>query len=131
VDQEDNDPFSASIEGFSLNARVWIGSKDREKLEKLIRYMARGPIASERLESALPDLLTYKMKTTWRDGTTHVTFSPLDFIARLVALVPPPKMNMVRYHGVFAPNFGDRWLIVPERAKPAKQEHPKSEVDQT
>ncbi len=118
VDPEDNDPYSANVGGFSLNARVWVGGKDREKLEKLIRYMARGPIATERLSESYPNLLIYKMKTPWRDGTTHVSFSYLDFIARLVALIPPAKMNLVRYHGVFAPNFKDRGLIVPKPKPP-------------
>ena len=120
VDPEDNDPYSANVGGFSLNARVWVGGRDREKLEKLIRYMARGPIATERLSESYPNVLIYKMKTPWRDGTTHVSFSHLDFIARLVALIPPAKMNLVRYHGVFAPNFKDRGLIVPKpKAAPA------------
>jgi hypothetical protein len=108
VDPEGNDPYSANVGGFSLNARVWVGGRDREKLEKLIRYMARGPIATERLSESFPNLLIYKMKTQWRDGTTHVSFSYLDFIARLVALIPPARMNLVRYHGVFAPNFKGR-----------------------
>ena len=94
-----------------------MGGRDREKLEKLIRYMARGPIATERLSESFPNLLIYKMKTPWRDGTTHVSFSYLDFIARFVALIPPPKMNLVRYHGVFAPNFKDRSRIVPKKLK--------------
>jgi len=64
--------------------------------------MARGPIATERLTEFFPDKLLYKMKTPWKDGTTHISFSPLDFIARLVALIPPPRMNMIRYHGCFA-----------------------------
>ena len=37
-------------------------------------------------------------------GTTHVIFEPLDFIARLAALVPKPRVNLTRFHGVFAPN---------------------------
>ena len=52
VDPEGNDPYSANVGGFSLNARVWVGGRDREKLEKLIRYMARGPIATERLSES-------------------------------------------------------------------------------
>ena len=63
VDPEDNDPYSANIGGFSLNARVWIGGREREKLENLIRYMARGPITTERLSESFPNLLIYKMKT--------------------------------------------------------------------
>jgi hypothetical protein len=117
ADPESSDPYSANVEGFSLNARVWIWGKDREKLEKLIRYMARGPVATARLSEGNNTLL-YKMKTPWKDGTTHVSFSHLDFIARLVALIPPPRMNMVRYHGAFAPNFKDRRFIVPQAKKP-------------
>ena len=33
----------------------------------------------------------YPSRTPWRDGTTHVVLDPLDFIARLAALVPPPR----------------------------------------
>jgi len=46
----------------------------------------------------------YQLKTPYRDGTTHVIFEPLDFIARLTALVPKPRVNLTRFHGVFAPN---------------------------
>jgi Putative transposase len=31
-------------------------------------------------------------------------FEPLDFIARLAMLAPTPRVNLTRYHGVFAPN---------------------------
>jgi hypothetical protein len=43
------------------------------------------------------------------DGATHVIFEPLDFIARLAALVPPPRLNLTRFHGVFAPNSQRRF----------------------
>jgi excinuclease ABC subunit A len=46
----------------------------------------------------------YPLKTPYRDGTTHVLFEPVDFIARLAALVPKPRVSLTRYHGVFAPN---------------------------
>lgn len=118
VDPE-SDPYSANVGGFSQNARVWIAGNDRKKLEQLIRYMARGPIASERLTEAFPGNLLYKMKSPWRDGTTHVSFSPLDFIDRLVSLIPPPRMNMVRYQGCFAPNFKNRKFLV--KKAPLKQ----------
>ena len=66
----------------------------------------------------------YTLKTPYRDGTTHVIFEPLDFIARLAALVPPPRQNLTRFHGVFAPNSPHRARITPARrgrgAKPTK-----------
>ena len=42
---------------------------------------------------------------------------PLDFIARLAALVPRPRLNLTRFHGVFAPNFKHRKRIVPHRSR--------------
>ena len=49
------------------------------------------------------------------DGTTHVIFNSLDFIAKLASLVPKPKVNLTRFHGVFAPNSKHRILVTPAR----------------
>ena len=38
--------------------------------------------------------MRYELKTPYGDGTTHVIFEPLDFIARLAALVSKPKVNL-------------------------------------
>ncbi len=61
-------------------------------------------------------------KNPFSDGTTHILFSPLDFLSKLAALVPRPRHNLVRYHGVFArgchqPNAKLRKLIVPKSSK--------------
>jgi hypothetical protein len=53
------------------------------------------------------------LKIPWRNGTTHVIFEPLDFIARLVSLVPKPQVNLTRCHGVFAPNSKYRAQMTP------------------
>jgi hypothetical protein len=39
----------------------------------------------------------------------------LDYISRLAALVPKPRVNLTRYHGVFAPNSQHRALVTPAR----------------
>ena len=51
----------------------------------------------------------------YRDGTTQVAFDPVDFIARLAALVPKPRVNLTRYHGVLAPNHRWRGLVTPAK----------------
>jgi len=40
---------------------------------------------------------------------------PLDFISRLAALVPKPRVNLTCYHGVFAPNSQHRARVTPAR----------------
>ena len=45
-------------------------------------------------------LLERKFKTPWRDGTAHLVLSPLEFTQRLAALVPRPRLHLIRFHGV-------------------------------
>lgn len=45
-----------------------------------------------------------RWRTRYRDGTTHVLFEPLDFIARPADLVPKSHVNLTPFRGVFAPN---------------------------
>ena len=66
-----------------------------------------------------------KLKTPWRDGTAHLVLSPLEFMQRLAALVPLPRLHLIRFQGVLAPNAKLRALVVPQgppaRAQPATQ----------
>ena len=59
-----------------------------------------------------------KLKTAWRDGTTHLVMSPLEFMQRLTALVPRPRLHLIRFHGVLAPSSTTsaklRALVVPQ-----------------
>jgi hypothetical protein len=93
----------AAVQGFSLHAGVAIGGHDRKRIERLCRYISRPPIARERL-SELPDgRIAYRLRHPWRDGTTHVVFTGIELIEKLAVLVPWPRSNALRYHGVFAP----------------------------
>ena len=40
---------------------------------------------------------------------------PLDFIAKLAALVPKPRVNLTRFHGVLAPNSKHRINVTPAK----------------
>ena len=44
--------------------------------------------------------------------------SPLELIEKLAALIPPPRLNLVRYHGILAPNARDRRQVVPSPPTP-------------
>ncbi len=51
----------------------------------------------------------------WDDGTTAIRLTQMELMERLVALVPRPKVNLTRYHGVLAPNYKYRKQIVPQQ----------------
>ena len=103
----------ALVDGFSLHANVHVGQGHPTGLELLCRYGARPPLALSRL-STLPDgRVVYRFKRALPDGTDHLALAPIDFLAKLAALVPPPRIHLVRYHGVFAPNAKDRPHVIP------------------
>jgi len=71
-------------------------------------------LLSEKRLSLTPNgNVRYQLKTPYRDGRTHVVLEALDFIAQLAALVPRPRVNLTRYHVVFAPSSPWRGAITP------------------
>jgi hypothetical protein len=76
---------------------------DRRRLERLCRYVIRPPIASGRLRFVDAETLVFTLKTHWADGTCQLLLSPQELLEKLAALVPPPRLNLVRCHGVLAP----------------------------
>ena len=107
--------------GFDVHAGVRVSADDRKGLERLCRYLMRPPFSRERLTLQDDGNIQLRLKRPWSDGTTHMVFEPLDFLAKLAALVPPPRAHLVRYSGVFAPNAKLRPLVVQ---KPPDDERP-------
>ena len=92
----------------------WQGHQ-KDKRERLCRYIARPAVAVPRLSLSSTGKVLYTFKTPYRDGTTQVAFEPVDFVARLAALVPKPRVNLTRHHGVLAPNHLCRGLVTPAK----------------
>lgn len=105
------DGEASKMAGFSLHAGVAARAGECQKLERLCRCISRPAVSEKRLSLTSNGNLRYQLKTPYRDGTTHVIFEPLDFMARLAALVPRPRVNLTRFHGVFAPNSQHRAMV--------------------
>ena len=60
-----------------------------------------------------------QLKSPYKDGTTHIVMGPLEFMESLAALVPRPRLHLIRFHGVLAPNAKLRSKIVPAPAERA------------
>jgi ribosomal protein S27E len=105
----------ANAQGFSLHAEVRCAMNQRHKLEQLCRYITRPAIANERLKLNGAGDVVLQLKSPYQDGTTHIVMTPLEFMQRLAALVPRPRLNLIRFHGVLAPNAKLRPQIIPGR----------------
>lgn len=112
VAQAQGDGDRAPAHGFNLHAGRCIGALDRERREHAIRYMARPPLPDRRLSFTPDGDINLELKIPWRDGTTHIRLTGTELIERLVSLVPRPRVNLIRYHGAFAPNARIRSQVV-------------------
>ena len=108
-----------SAQSFSLHAETWCGPQQRQKLERLCRYITRPALGHKRLRCTPTGEVVLQLKTPYRDGTTHLVLTPLEFLQRLAALVPRPRLHLIRFHGVLAPHAALRSQIVPGEADPA------------
>lgn len=104
--------YCVNANGFSLHAGVRCAMNQRKELEHLCRYITRPAISHERLTCNQNGQVVLTLKTPYRDGTTHIVMSPLEFMQRLAALVPRPRLNLIRFHGVLAPNAKLRPMII-------------------
>ena len=87
------------MQGFSLHANTPIPAHRRDQLERLVRYTARGAVSLVRLAHDANGDLIDTFPHPWSDGTTGITLSPLELLEKLAALVPLPRVHLVRYGG--------------------------------
>ena len=77
----------------------------------LLHYpIAMGPRAGQKV---------LRLKGPYQEGSTHVVMSALEFMQRLAALVPRPRLHLIRFHSVLAPDAKLRSAIVPQPAQPS------------
>src|SRR5262245_36952222 len=106
-------PRCASVHGFALHANTQVPAHRRDQLERLIQYTARGAVSLERLTQDANGDLVYTFTHPWSDGTTGIRLSPMERVEKLAALVPLPRVHLVRYRGCLAPPRHLREALLP------------------
>ena len=102
----------AEAHGFSLHAGERCGAHQRKELERLCRYITRPAIANERVKRDGSGDVVLQLKSAWRDGTTHIRMSPLEFMQRLAGDIVADSQKR-RLNFLFAPHAGEAavsWL---------------------
>ena len=104
---------------------VRCGADDRQALEQLRRCITRPALANERVQTNAAGQVVLKLRTAWRDGTTHLVMSPLEFMQRLAALVPRPRLHLTASMVCWQPTPScARWWCRKGRRRPLTQRHP-------
>jgi hypothetical protein len=117
----------AQDHGFNLHGATRVAASDKPGRITLCRYMLRPPLANDRLHVQPDGGVRLDFKKPWSDGTASIDLAPLALIARLAALVPPPRRHTVRYFGVLSSHNASRSQVVPTpvAAPLAEQDKPK------
>jgi hypothetical protein len=103
----------ARANGFDLHAGLVVPAGQRERLERICRYILRPPVTQERLHVTGDGQVRLALRHPWRDGTTALVFDPVEFLGRLAVLVPRPRINLLLYHGVLGARSAWRAELVP------------------
>ena len=123
VDKTSEPGLCAKLHGFTLHAAVCWGADQRKELEHLCRDITRPAIANERLKRNRAGQVVLRLKSAYKDGTNHIVMAPLEFMQRLAALVPRPRLHLIRFHGVLAPHARLRAAVVPGKPSGPADEH--------
>ena len=67
------------------------------------RYILRPPVAQDALELTPDGKVLLRLRRPWRDGTRAICFEPSEFLEKLAAMIPRPRIHLLLYHGAFAP----------------------------
>jgi hypothetical protein len=114
--------------GFNLHGATKVAANDEQGRLALCKYILRPPLANDRLKILDDNLVRLDFKKPWSDGTTSVEIPPLALIARLAALVPPPRRHLTGYFGVLSSHSSLRSQVVPAPAEttptPADKDKP-------
>ncbi len=90
--------------GSACTRPVRCGADERQRLEQLCRYITRPALANERVQCNAAGQVVLKLKTPWRDGTTHIVMSPLEFMQRLAARATEGRPPGARATAAAAPD---------------------------
>ena len=99
--------------GFNIHAATKVGANDEQGRLALCKYILRPPLANERLTIVDDEHVRLNFKKPWSDGTSSVELTPLALIARLAAIVPPPRRHLTGYFGVLSSHSSLRSQCVP------------------
>ena len=118
-ERPDKPALAVERDGFNVHAGVRIEAGDDLGRERLARYGARPPLSLERLRRLPGGRVAYRLKYVdrGRRGKNRV-MTGIEFMARLAAIIAPPRYPLVRFAGVLAPRSAWRREVVPEPREP-------------
>jgi Putative transposase len=93
---------------------TWSGNSLKVRLPHVLDWLAAHRVDALCLQATKLVDEKFPVAEIEAAGYRAVLLSPLEFMQRLAALVPRPRLHLIRYHGVLAPNATLRARVVPQ-----------------
>ncbi|MFT5112286.1 MAG: hypothetical protein ACI8P9_001610 [Parasphingorhabdus sp.] len=95
----------SKVAGFSLHAGVAAKAHQRKKLERLCRTITRPAVSEKPLSLTSDGNIRYLPKSPYRNGTTHVIFTP--------GFLPFTQRASLRLFKIISDDFVNPWTSCP------------------
>jgi hypothetical protein len=102
--------LSADMQGFSLHAAVRCGADDRQALEQFVPLHHPAGLGQRAREDQRRRAGGAQAQDSLarRHQASGLVMSPLEFMQRPAALMPRPRLHLIRFDGVLVPNAKPR-----------------------
>jgi hypothetical protein len=88
--------------GFSVYVGTRIEAHDRERLERLGRYVTRPALPTDAVKLRDDGRVEITTKPDPKTGSKSLELDPLDFVHAVVTQIPDAKKHLVRYYGGYS-----------------------------
>ena len=95
--------------GFSVYGEQMVWEGEPERLERVVRYMVRPPMAFGVVEETVEGRVRVQTPVDPRTGERGVELDPLEWVHALGRQVPDPRQHLVRYYGMYANRSRGTW----------------------
>jgi hypothetical protein len=100
--------------GFSIDAKLRLYGSDDKTRESIAQYLVRPPLSLNKIKyEPFKGKVLFKTKYNEYFGENFKVYTGGDFIAALTKHIPPARIHLVRYYGLYSSRGRGIWKNMP------------------
>ncbi len=100
--------------GFSIDASLRLYGSDDKTRESIAQYLVRPPLSLSKIKyEPFKGKVLFKTKYNEYFGENFKVYTASDFIAALTMHIPPARVHLVRYYGLYSSRTRGVWMDMP------------------
>ncbi len=117
--------------GFSIDAKLRLYGSDDKTRESIAQYLVRPPLSLSKIKyEPFKGKVLFKTKYNEYFGENFKVYNGEDFVAALVQHIPPARVHLVRYYGLYSSRSRGVWKDMPYVVHLAPEGWPPNQEEQ-